>query len=162
MKTMKRKTSFYSETLHFPGEDTDFLFIEFSLPLAHLEIIISLPPSLSLSLPLPPSFPFSPSLSSFQHGLRAVDSGGGDTPRRRAAVPQDCAAIVVWLEKFEDHVNFPLETLSSILHSNSSTPSSGFGSHKGSTTTKKTLPAVFIHKLSSGLYQTVTKTPSYR
>ena len=41
-----------------------------------------------------------------------------DTPRsKRGAVPQDCAAIVVWLEKFEDHVRFPLEAMSGILHS---------------------------------------------
>ena len=88
-----------------------------------------------------------------------MGGGGGDTPRRRAALPQDCATIVVWLEKFEDHLNFPLEALSGILHGSSF---AGFGSHKVSTTTKKTLPAVFIHRLASGLYQTVTKTPSYR
>lgn len=98
------------------------------------------------------------SLFSLQLGPKPSD--GSDTPRRRTALPQDCAVVVVWLEKFEDHVNFPLESLSGVLHGTSSY--SGFGSHKLSAATKKTLPAVFIHKLSSGLYQTVIKTPSYR
>lgn len=79
-----------------------------------------------------------------------------DTPRnRRGAVPQDCAAIVVWLEKFEDHLSFPLETLSNILHGGTLS-----GSQK--TASKKGLPVLFIHMLSSGLFQIVTKSPNTR
>ena len=100
------------------------------------------------------------SFSHFSPQFGPKSSDGSDTPRRRAALPQDCAAVVVWLEKFEDHVNFPLESMSGILHGTSSY--SGFGSHKLSAATKKNLPAIFIHKLSSGLYQTVIRTPSYR
>ena len=81
---------------------------------------------------------------------------GSDTPRRRLPVPQDCAAMVVWLEKFEDHTKFPLETMSNVLHGSSFL---GFGSHKPS---KKGLPTIFIHMLSAGLYQTTTKSPSSR
>lgn len=94
---------------------------------------------------------------------RAVESflapmsggGGGDTPRRRGAVPQDVAALVVWLEKFEDHTNFPTEVLSRILHGSSLSPGSG-GSHRITINSKKSLPVVFIHKMASGLYQIAT------
>ena len=79
-----------------------------------------------------------------------------ETPRRRLPVPQDCAVIVVWLEKFEDHVSFPLETMSNILHGGSFAAFGG--SHKP--TLKRTLPVLFIHVLSSGLYQIATKTTS--
>lgn len=76
-----------------------------------------------------------------------------ETPRRRLPVPQDCAVMVVWLEKFEDHVNFPLETMSSILHGGSFMAFGG--SHKSSL--KRSLPVVFIHMLSTGLYQIATR-----
>ena len=79
-----------------------------------------------------------------------------ETPRRRMPVPQDCAIIVVWLEKFEDHVNFPLETMSNILHGGSLAAFGG--SHKP--TLKRTLPVLFIHMLSSGLYQIATRATS--
>ncbi len=80
---------------------------------------------------------------------------GLDTPRsKRGAVPQDCAAIVVWLEKFEDHLKFPLETMSGVLHCGGMT-----GSQK---CVKKGLPVVFIHMLSSGLFQIVTRNPNSR
>ena len=79
-----------------------------------------------------------------------------ETPRRRLPVPQDCAVIVVWLEKFEDHVSFPLETMSNILHGGSFAAFGG--SHKP--TLKRTLPVLFIHMMSSGLYQIATKTTS--
>lgn len=78
-----------------------------------------------------------------------------DTPRsRRGALPQDCAAIVVWLEKFEDYHKFPLEALSGIFHSIAFSGSQKFA--------KKELPVMFIHKLSSGLYQIVAKSPGSR
>ena len=76
-----------------------------------------------------------------------------ETPRRRLPIPQDCAVMVVWLEKFEDHVNFPLETMSSILHGGSFMAFGG--SHKPSL--KRSLPVVFIHMLSTGLYQIATR-----
>lgn len=83
-----------------------------------------------------------------------------DTPRtRRSVVPQDCAAIVVWLEKFEDHLNFPLETLSNILHGGSFATG---GSQKTTVSTKRALPVIFIHMLSSGLFQIATKNPCSR
>ena len=76
-----------------------------------------------------------------------------ETPRRRLPIPQDCAVMVVWLEKFEDHINFPLETMSSILHGGSFVAFGG--SHKS--VLKRSLPVVFIHMLSSGLYQIATR-----
>ena len=85
----------------------------------------------------------------------APTGGGGETPRRRGVVPQDGAAIVVWLEKFEDHTHFPAEVLSRLLHGASLTPGLG-GSHKFSTNAKKSLPIIFIHRMASGLYQIAT------
>lgn len=71
-----------------------------------------------------------------------------DTPRRRTATPQDCSAIVVWLECFEDRVHFPLETMTKLLH-------------KGyCKTSKNILPTVFVHKLKSGLFQIATPSNS--
>lgn len=75
---------------------------------------------------------------------------GSDTPKRRWALPQDGAAVVVWLEKLDDRLNFPVEVLSRLLHGVSP---SGLGSHKIAHNTKKSLPVIFIHKMSSGLYQ---------
>lgn len=83
-----------------------------------------------------------------------ADSFNADTPRRRLPLPQDCAALVVWLEKFEDHLSFPLEALSGILHGASFTGFAG-GSHKPS---QRSLPTIFIHQLSSGLYQITTRS----
>ena len=81
------------------------------------------------------------------------EAQGSDTPRRRWAVPLDGAALVVWLEKLDDHQGFPTEMLSRLLHG---VAFSGFGSHKISHSAKKSLPVIFIHKMSSGLYQIVT------
>lgn len=78
---------------------------------------------------------------------------GSDTPKRRWALPQDGAAIVVWLEKLDDRLNFPVEMLSRLLHGASL---SGMGSHKMTHNAKKSVPVIFIHKMSSGLYQIVT------
>ena len=89
-------------------------------------------------------------------GKSRIEVVNVETPRRRMPVPQDCAIIVVWLEKFEDHVNFPLETMSSILHGGSLAAFGG--SHKP--TLKRTLPVLFIHMLSSGLYQIATRATS--
>ena len=77
---------------------------------------------------------------------------GSETPRRRWALPQDGAAMVVWLEKLDDRANFPTEGLSQLLHGVSL---SGLGSHKVSHNAKKSLPVIFIHRMSSGLYQIV-------
>ncbi len=109
-----------------------------------------------------PTYP-GPSSSRSKKVSRAVDAflaptlggGGGETPRRRGVVPQDGAAIVVWLEKFEDHTHFPAEVLSRLLHGTSLAPGLG-GSHKISTNAKKSLPIIFIHKMASGLYQIAT------
>ena len=86
-----------------------------------------------------------------------MNGSNADTPRRRTPLPQDCAVLVIWLENFEDHLSFPLEALSAALHG----PSLGgfAGSHKP---LQRSLPTVFIHQLSSGLYQIVTKTSSSR
>ena len=91
-----------------------------------------------------------------KHGGSKSELVASDTPRRRLAMPQDCAAMVVWLERFEDHAGFPLEVLSGALHGGAF---AGFGSHKSS---KKALPTIFIHRLSSGLYQITIKNPSGR
>lgn len=61
--------------------------------------------------------------------------------------------MVVWLEKLEDRLNFPSDVLTRLLHGASF---SGLGSHKVSQNVKKSLPVIFIHKMSSGLYQIVT------
>ena len=88
-----------------------------------------------------------------------LEHGGIDSPRKRWTVPQDCAAIVVWLERFEDHLVFPLEVMSGLLHG-ISLP--GFGSHKISQSMRKSLPIIYIHKMSSGLYQIITKNSGGR
>ena len=79
-----------------------------------------------------------------------------DAPRRKSAIPQDCAVMVVWLERYEDHASFPLEVLSSALHG---------GSFPGASTNKlglrRTLPCIFIHILPSGLYQITTRAPRF-
>lgn len=82
---------------------------------------------------------------------------GSETPRKRWVVPQDGAAIVVWLEKFEDHLSFPTEVLSGLLHGTSFS-----GSHKITQSMKKFLPIIFIHMMSSGLYQIVTNNSGGR
>ena len=69
-----------------------------------------------------------------------------DTPKRRTTMSQECAAMVVWLECFEDHLKFPVESLSKILYK---------GYAKAS---KNVLPIIFVHRLSSGLYQIVNKS----
>ena len=79
----------------------------------------------------------------------ALDVGGVDTPKRRTVPPQDCAGLVVWLECFEDHLNFPVESLSRVLH-------------KGAVKSDNySLPVVFVHQLSSGLYQITTRLGRY-
>ena len=73
-----------------------------------------------------------------------------DTPRKKSAVPQDCAAMVVWLERFEDHASFPLESLSAVLHGASFSGGSRLAQQR------RVLPCIFIHMLPSGLYQVTT------
>ncbi len=73
-----------------------------------------------------------------------------DTPKRRTAIPQDCAAIVVWLECYEDHLQFPIERMCKLLH-------------KGyCKTAKDIIPTIFVHKLGSGLFQIATRSSRYR
>ena len=83
-----------------------------------------------------------------QFGKSGTYADSTDTPKRRSSVIQDCAAIVVWLEKFEDHLQFPAESLSRMLHK---------GTGRSIKTGTNILPIVFIHRLASGLYQTVIK-----
>lgn len=84
------------------------------------------------------------------------DLPSSDAPRRKSAIPQDCAVMVVWLERYEDHASFPLEVLSTVLHG---------GSFSGTSTNKlglrRTLPCIFIHILPSGLYQITTRAPRF-
>ena len=76
-------------------------------------------------------------------GLYSTDA---DTPKRRTTIPQDCAAIVVWLECYEDHLQFPIETMSKLFH-------------KGyCKTSKDVIPTIFVHKLGSGLFQIATRS----
>lgn len=102
-----------------------------------------------------------PGLSRAKKTSRAEAPAGSDTPRRRWAVPpQDCAAMVVWLEKLDDCCGFPTEVLSKMLHA---TSFSGFGgSHKVTHHAKKCLPVIFIHRMSSGLYQISTNNSGGR
>ena len=81
---------------------------------------------------------------------------GGETPRRKWQ-QQDCAVMIVWLERFEDHASFPVNVLTKLLHS--VPQAGGAGSHKGS---RKSLPVLFIHKMTSGLYQIMTKSTTGR
>jgi len=84
---------------------------------------------------------------------------GGETPRRKWQ-QQDCAAMIVWLERFEDHASFPVNVLTKLLHS---VPQAGPGSHKPfHSGSRKSLPILFIHKMTSGLYQIVTKNTTSR
>ena len=83
----------------------------------------------------------------------------GEAPRRKWP-HQDCAAMIVWLERFEDHQNFPVAVLSRVLHSVSPSGQSGH-KHPGSGT-RGSLPTIFIHKMASGLYQIVTKNSGGR
>ena len=85
---------------------------------------------------------------------------------KKSAIPQDCAAMVVWLERYEDHAAFPLEALTSVLHG-AGYPSSGGGGGGGgggsggsrATQQRRMLPCIFIHRLPSGLYQVTTTAP---
>ena len=91
-------------------------------------------------------------------GMGVAPGEDTETPRLRSTLhceEHDCAAMVVWLENFEDHAHFPLEAMTSILHS-----PTHMGTSKG--VGKKILPTIFIHKLSSGLYQIAVRVPSGR
>ena len=79
-----------------------------------------------------------------------LPSDSGETPKRRASQPQDSAAMVVWLERFEDYEHFPIEALSRVLH------------HGGPRPLRSSLPTVFVHRMSSGMYQIVTRTTTTR
>ena len=79
-----------------------------------------------------------------------LPSDSGETPKRRASQPQDSAAMVVWLERFEDYEHFPIEALSRVLH------------HGGPRPLRSSLPTVFVHRMSSGMYQIVTRTTATR
>ena len=74
-----------------------------------------------------------------------TDVPSSDPPRKKSATPQDCAVMVVWLEKYEDHTSFPLQALSGLLHGSC-----------GRLTQRRALPCIFIHMLPSGLYQVTT------
>ena len=80
----------------------------------------------------------------------SLPQDSGETPKRRASQPQDSAAMVVWLERFEDHEHFPVEALSRVLH------------HGGARPLRSCLPTVFVHRMSSGMYQIVTRTATTR
>ena len=102
-----------------------------------------------------------PSLS-LSGGLRLRGKQLETPARRRIHRPQDCAVIVAWLERFEDRLEFPIAELTASLHSPMSI-SSGYHStltKRGSDST--TLPVVFIHPLSSGLYRISTHIPASR
>ena len=102
-----------------------------------------------------------PSLS-LSGGLRPRGEQLETPARRRIHRPQDCAVIVAWLERFEDRLEFPIAELTASLHSTMSI-SSGYHStltKRGSDST--TLPVVFIHPLSSGLYRISTHIPASR
>lgn len=86
--------------------------------------------------------------SSSMGGPSQVGPESADTPRRRLAPPRDCGALVVWLECFEDHLSFPIESMTKVLYK-----SGGSGKTGGSL-----LPVVFVHRLTSGLYQIMTRS----
>jgi len=85
-----------------------------------------------------------------------------ETPaRRRVHRPQDCAVIVAWLERFEDRLEFPVTELTASLHSPVHV-SSGYYSNLTKKGSDLTLPVIFIHPLSSGLYRISTRIASSR
>ena len=94
-----------------------------------------------------------PTRGKLTSGSRTDIHSVSEPPRRKSAVPQDCAVMVVWLERFEDHASFPLETLSAVLHG-ASFCGGGRLSHQ-----RRVLPCIFIHSLPSGLYQVATTAP---
>ena len=98
------------------------------------------------------TLPFRGKLSS---NSRSDLHSSSDTPRKKSGVPQDCAALVVWLERYEDHHSFPLEALSSILHG----ASFSAGSRAMAAQQRRVLPCIFISLLPSGLYQVTTAGP---
>lgn len=103
-----------------------------------------------------------PSLS-LSGGFRpkALHSDLLETPaRRRIHRPQDCAVIVAWLERFEDRLQFPIAELTASLHSPVSASSGYYSLTKRGL--DSTLPVVFIHPLSSGLYRISTHLASSR
>ena len=101
-------------------------------------------------------------LLSLSGGLRSRASEQSETPaRRRMHRPQDCAVIVAWLERFEDRLEFPITELTASLHSPVSA-SSGYYSTLNKRGSDSTLPVVFIHPLSSGLYRISTHIASSR
>ena len=77
------------------------------------------------------------------------------------SISHKTAVIVAWLERFENQLEFPVAELTASLHSPVNVSSGYF-----STLTKKgsdfTLPVIFIHPLSSGLYRISTRITSYR
>ena len=101
-----------------------------------------------------------PSLS-LSGGLRSRVEQSDTPARRRMHRPQDCAVIVAWLERFEDRLEFPITELTASLHSPVSA-SSGYYSTLTKRGSGSTLPVVFIHPLSSGLYRISTHISSSR
>ena len=92
-------------------------------------------------------------------GKMSVSNSRSEQPsseavRRRSSVPQDCAVMVVWLEHYEDHISFPVEVLSTVLHGRSAAGTSNI-----KLASRRSLPCIFIHCLPSGLYQITTRSP---
>lgn len=83
-----------------------------------------------------------------------TDIPSSETSRKKSAVPQDCAVLVVWLERYEDHMSFPLEAMSGLLHGGSFT-----GTSSNRLALRRVLPCIFIHMLPSGLFQVTTTGP---
>lgn len=83
-----------------------------------------------------------------------TDIPSSETPRKKSAVPQDCAVLVVWLERYEDHAFFPLEAMSGLLHGGSFA-----GPSSNRLALRRVLPCIFIHMLPSGLFQVTTTGP---
>ncbi|GMS84341.1 hypothetical protein PENTCL1PPCAC_6516 [Pristionchus entomophagus] len=117
----------------------------------------------------------SPTIRSFQpYGGGGSSMGGGNSSTRRSQ--SDVRIVVIWVERLEDVIHFPLEDLVStcddggdVVSSSSSSlfspPSTTSSSHSpGAKSNCASIPfiGIFVHEMESGLVQIRTRTNGTR